>query len=70
MSIFSKKFLFGADFQDEDFTRDGKPKKKGKSGNYSTNAKILDELALDYAIAANILEHRQLMKLKTITAQN
>jgi len=42
-----------------------KPKKKGKSGNYSTNAKILDELALDYAIAANILEHRQLMKLKT-----
>ena len=42
-----------------------KPKKKGKSGNYSTNAKILDELALEYAIAANILEHRQLMKLKT-----
>lgn len=42
-----------------------KPKKKGKSGNYSTNAKILDELALDYSIAANILEHRQLMKLKT-----
>ena len=42
-----------------------KPKKKGKSGNYSTNAKILDELALDYEIARNILEHRQLMKLKT-----
>ena len=42
-----------------------KPKKKGKSGNYSTNAKILDELALEYAIAANILEHRTLMKLKT-----
>ncbi len=42
-----------------------KPKKKGKSGNYSTNAKILDELALDYEIASNILEHRQLMKLKT-----
>lgn len=42
-----------------------KPKKKGKSGNYSTNAKILDELALEYAIASNILEHRQLMKLKT-----
>lgn len=42
-----------------------KPKKKGKSGNYSTNAKILDELALDYSIASNILEHRQLMKLKT-----
>ncbi len=42
-----------------------KPKKKGKSGNYSTSAKILDELALDYEIASNILEHRQLMKLKT-----
>lgn len=42
-----------------------KPKKKGKSGNYSTNAKILDELALEYGIAKNILEHRQLMKLKT-----
>ncbi len=42
-----------------------KPKKKGKSGNYSTNAKILDELALEYKIASNILEHRQLMKLKT-----
>ncbi len=42
-----------------------KPKKKGKSGNYSTNAKILDELALEYSIAKNILEHRQLMKLKT-----
>ena len=42
-----------------------KPKKKGKSGNYSTNAKILDELALEYSIAADILQHRQLMKLKT-----
>lgn len=42
-----------------------KPKKKGKSGNYSTNAKILDELALEYDIAKNILEHRGLMKLKT-----
>ena len=42
-----------------------KPKKKGKSGTYSTNAKILDELAFEYSIAADILEHRQLMKLKT-----
>lgn len=42
-----------------------KPKKKGKSGNYSTNAKILEELAFEYEIARNILEHRQLMKLKT-----
>ena len=31
-----------------------KPKKKGKSGNYSTNAKILDELALEYKIARDI----------------
>ena len=42
-----------------------KPKKKGKSGVYSTNAKILDELALEYDIAKNIQEHRGLMKLKT-----
>lgn len=42
-----------------------KPKKKGKSGNYSTSAKILDELALEHKIARDILEHRQLMKLKT-----
>lgn len=42
-----------------------KPKKKGKSGNYSTSAKILEELAPYYDIARNILEHRQLMKLKT-----
>ena len=42
-----------------------KPRKKGKSGHFSTSAKILDELALEFEIAANILEHRQLMKLKT-----
>ena len=42
-----------------------KPKKKGKSGTYSTNAKILDELAFEYSIASDILQHRQLMKLKT-----
>lgn len=41
MSIFSKKFLFGADFQDEDFTRDGKPKKKGKIYD-SENTQELD----------------------------
>ena len=41
MSIFSKKFLFGADFQDEDFTRDGKPKKKGKTYD-SENTQELD----------------------------
>ena len=40
------------------------PKKKGKSGNFSTGAKILEDLALEYEIAADILEHRQLMKLK------
>lgn len=41
------------------------PKKKGKSGNFSTGAKILEELAGEYEIASDILEHRQLMKLKT-----
>ncbi len=42
-----------------------KPKKKGKSGTYSTNAEILENLAGEYKIASDILEHRQLMKLKT-----
>lgn len=41
------------------------PKKKGKSGNFSTGAKVLEDLAMEYEIAADILEHRQLMKLKT-----
>jgi len=41
-----------------------KPKKKNKTG-FSTNAKVLDELAEDYQIARDILEHRTLMKLKT-----
>ncbi len=42
-----------------------KPKKKGKSGSFSTNAKILEELAQEYEIARDITQHRQLMKLKT-----
>ena len=41
-----------------------KPKKKNKTG-YSTNAKILEELAEDNQIAKDILEHRTYMKLKT-----
>ena len=41
------------------------PKKKGKSGNFSTGAKILEDLAIEHQIARDILEHRQLMKLKT-----
>lgn len=41
-----------------------KPKKKNKTG-FSTNAKVLEELAEDYQIARDILEHRTLMKLKT-----
>lgn len=41
-----------------------KPKKKNKTG-FSTNAKVLEELAAEYKIARNILEHRTLMKLKT-----
>ena len=41
------------------------PKKRGKSGNFSTGARILEDLAMDFEIASDILEHRQLMKLKT-----
>ena len=46
-----------------------KPSKKNKTG-YSTSAKILDELALEHQIARDILEHRQLMKLKTTYIDN
>ena len=46
-----------------------KPKKKNKTG-YSTSAKILDELAEDYEIARDILEHRTYMKLKTTYVDN
>ena len=43
-----------------------KPKKKNKTKTaFSTSAKILDDLAEEYEIARDILNHRQLMKLKT-----
>lgn len=46
-----------------------KPKKKNKTG-YSTNAKILEELAETNEIARDILEHRTYMKLKTTYVDN
>lgn len=46
-----------------------KPKKKNKTG-YSTNAKILEELAETNQIARDILEHRTYMKLKTTYVDN
>lgn len=46
-----------------------KPKKKNKTG-YSTNAKILEELAEENQIARDILEHRTYMKLKTTYVDN
>ena len=46
-----------------------KPAKKNKTG-FSTSAKILDDLAAEYQIARDILEHRQLMKLKTTYIDN
>jgi len=46
-----------------------KPGKKNKTG-YSTNAKILEDLALEHKIARDILEHRTLMKLKTTYVDN
>ncbi len=39
------------------------PKKKSKTGSYSTAADILDKLALDYPIVQNVLEYRKLSKL-------
>ncbi len=46
-----------------------KPGKKNKTG-YSTNAKILEDLAEEHKIARDILEHRTLMKLKTTYVDN
>ena len=46
-----------------------KPGKKNKTG-YSTNAKILEDLASEHKIARDILEHRTLMKLKTTYVDN
>jgi len=46
-----------------------KPGKKNKTG-YSTNAKILEDLAKEHKIASDILEHRTLMKLKTTYVDN
>ena len=40
------------------------PKKKTKSG-YSTNAEVLESLAGEYPVVANILEYRTLAKLKS-----
>ena len=39
--------------------------KKGKKGNYSTNAAILEELAFIHPLPALILQYRQLFKLKS-----
>ena len=41
------------------------PGKKMKSGQYSTDEEILSELADEYPVCADILEHRTLMKLKS-----
>ena len=38
--------------------------KKNKTG-YSTNAEVLEKMALEYEVVANILEYRQLTKLKS-----
>ena len=38
--------------------------KKTKTGQYATSEDILEELAQEHAIAAHILDYRQLMKLK------
>lgn len=40
-----------------------KAKKKGASGNYTTNIAVLEELEADYPIIKNIMEYRELQKL-------
>lgn len=41
------------------------PGKKMKSGQYSTDEEVLTELAAQYPVCADILQHRALMKLKS-----
>lgn len=41
------------------------PGKKMKSGQYSTDEEVLNNLANDYPICADILQHRMLMKLRS-----
>ncbi len=43
-------------------------KKKTKSGDYSTNAAILESLAVSYPIVRKILEYRELVKIKSTYA--
>lgn len=41
------------------------PGRKMKSGQYSTDESVLTQLAADYPVCADILEHRALMKLRS-----
>ena len=41
------------------------PKAKGKTGNYSTAADVLDKLSGSYGIIADVLEYRKLAKLNS-----
>ena len=41
------------------------PKAKGKTGNYSTAADVLDKLKDSYSIVADVLEYRKLAKLNS-----
>ena len=78
MGFFNGKFLFGADFNDEDFTRDGKPKKKGSSDD-AENTQELDikenqpkkkGAATDMSAAAMADEQREVLMERIEAAEN
>ena len=47
------------------FEKMGLPAKKKTKSGYSTNAEVLEELAADYPVVADILEYRTVSKLKS-----
>ena len=64
MGFFNGKFLFGADFNDEDFTRDGKPKKKGSSDDADNTQEI------DMSAAAMDDEQKEQLMNRINSAEN
>ena len=52
-------------FDEDKLALPSKGLKKTKSGYYSTNAKVLEELAEEYEIVADVLEYRERAKIKS-----
>lgn len=60
MAFFDKKFLLGADFKDDDFTRDGKPKKKDSADD----AENTQELDMSAAAMADDQKEKLMKKIE------